>query len=260
MEFSEWIRLEMEKRGWSQSEMARRMEVDPGTLGNVLNGNRQAGPDFCIAVARALGVSREEVFRARGWLLREPQQIVASDADPRLIKMAEAVRPLPFSLRERVLNLWASSLEALEIPYENISTTDEEVASWQLSAKEIAEMPAWRVGIIAMINSLTALDARGRAIELAKKYPIFKEAIENGRNPMVLLERLRDIGDALDKLPTKAEREAYIRGWQDSDPDVYEIAKTISSEEGDFQVPELWHWRGAYWGAGLTGKLPGPKK
>lgn len=112
MEFPEWLRNEIEKRGWDQSELARRMETHPGTVGNVLTGNRQAGPDFCIAVARALGIPREDVFRARGWLLKETQPVAAPDADPRLINMAESVRKMPAEDQEKILLAWQAVLIA----------------------------------------------------------------------------------------------------------------------------------------------------
>lgn len=111
MEFTEWMRAEMEKRGWSQSELARRMQSDPGTVGNVVNGNRQAGPDFCIALAQVLRMSREEVFRARGWLVRDPQAVVTPEVDPRLIQMTATLQELPCDVREKVLKVWEAALD-----------------------------------------------------------------------------------------------------------------------------------------------------
>lgn len=113
MEFTEWLRAELEKRGWDQSEFARRMESHPGTVGNVLNGNRQAGPDFCIGVARALGLPREEVFRARGWLLREPEQVVAPLAPPRAISLVERLINYPPEVRDLVLDAYEAVEEAV---------------------------------------------------------------------------------------------------------------------------------------------------
>jgi transcriptional regulator with XRE-family HTH domain len=118
VEFTDWLRAELEKRAWDQSELARRMQSHPGTVGNVLNGNRQAGPDFCIAVARALGMPREEVFRARGWLLRNPQDSLAPDADPRVNAMWQTVNQMPPLQREAMIEAWGATLRAAGFDYE----------------------------------------------------------------------------------------------------------------------------------------------
>lgn len=112
MLFHEWLQGEMEKRGLDQAELARRAELTSGTVSNVLNGNRQAGPDFCIAIARALGLPREEVFRARGWLLSSGTS--ASD-DPALLELVTELDELPGSVRESVISHWRDSLRVVAV-------------------------------------------------------------------------------------------------------------------------------------------------
>ncbi|MCJ7532270.1 MAG: helix-turn-helix transcriptional regulator [Anaerolineales bacterium] len=58
----------MDKKGWGQRELARQAKVSQGSIGNVIRGDRQPGPDLCHAIARALKLPPEAVFRAAGIL------------------------------------------------------------------------------------------------------------------------------------------------------------------------------------------------
>lgn len=239
MEFANWLQNELNNRGWDQAELSRRSEITKAQISRVLVGDRSAGVDFCIAVARALGIPREEVFRARGWLLREPQQVVTSDADPRLIKMAEAVRLLPFEKREQILVTWGNTLKLAGVDYEAVPVDPPEIPKWLIPPEDPSTMPVWKRGLWTVLSGITKLDQQGRAYGLAKKYPIFKDALDSGRDALVLVDHLMKIGDALEGLPTRETREAYVEEWQDSDPDVYEIAKAIMDENGRLRISEL---------------------
>ena len=67
-EFSVWLQAELEHRGWDQAELARRSEVTPAQISRILSQTRRPGPDACLAIARALRVPPEEVFRRAGLL------------------------------------------------------------------------------------------------------------------------------------------------------------------------------------------------
>lgn len=73
-EFKEWVEQEMQKRGWKQAELARAGGMDPVTLNRILNMERKAGPDSCSAIARALGLPAEEVYRRAGLLPKLPDE------------------------------------------------------------------------------------------------------------------------------------------------------------------------------------------
>ena len=73
MSFGDWLQKEIEKRKWSQTELARRTGIAQGQISKIITGNRNAGPEICIEIAQALGISREEIFRVRGWLLSEAE-------------------------------------------------------------------------------------------------------------------------------------------------------------------------------------------
>lgn len=106
MEFSNWLQDELNKRGWDHAELVRRTGLSSGGVSHVMNGDRKAGPDFCIAVARAFGISREEVFRARGWLIREPEQVISPLAPPRVIDHMERLINYPPVIRDLLLDAY----------------------------------------------------------------------------------------------------------------------------------------------------------
>lgn len=64
--FKAWLQTEMDKRGLSQSELARRGEFNPASLSRVLSGTRQIGADMAVGIARALHVRPERVMYQAG--------------------------------------------------------------------------------------------------------------------------------------------------------------------------------------------------
>lgn len=70
--FREWLEQELRRRDWRPAELAKAAGLYPGTIGRVLNGDRRAGPDVCLAIADALQISPEQVFRQAGLLPQKP--------------------------------------------------------------------------------------------------------------------------------------------------------------------------------------------
>lgn len=66
--FRDWLLNELKKRGWSQSELAKRAGLAPSTISNILNANKGLGEVSLSAIAKALNVPTEIVFRAAGFL------------------------------------------------------------------------------------------------------------------------------------------------------------------------------------------------
>lgn len=64
----DWIDLELNIRGWNNSELARRAGMSQSAVSMVLNGQRGVSADFCIAVARAFGERPEKALRLAGYL------------------------------------------------------------------------------------------------------------------------------------------------------------------------------------------------
>lgn len=65
--FSLWLTLEIEKRGWTNSEVARRGGVSQARVSQVVSGDNP-GTEFCIAIARAFGLQPGEILHKAGIL------------------------------------------------------------------------------------------------------------------------------------------------------------------------------------------------
>jgi len=70
--FEHWLQTEMDKRGWSQSELARRAGFFPASLSRVLRGERKLGADMAVGIARALHVRPERVMYQAGLIPNLP--------------------------------------------------------------------------------------------------------------------------------------------------------------------------------------------
>ena len=68
MEFITWLIDQMDRHGWNNSELARRAGIGPSGISMIINEQRAPGVDFCRAIARALGLPPETVFRQAGLL------------------------------------------------------------------------------------------------------------------------------------------------------------------------------------------------
>jgi transcriptional regulator with XRE-family HTH domain len=67
-EFVPWLAKEMEKRGWTQTELARRAGIVPSYMSMVMTGLKRPSTGACVKVATALGMSPERVLRIGGYL------------------------------------------------------------------------------------------------------------------------------------------------------------------------------------------------
>jgi len=63
MNFTNWLYEELNKRGWSQSELARRGKIAQSTISSILTGRSNPGPKACIAIAKAFNMPAELVMR-----------------------------------------------------------------------------------------------------------------------------------------------------------------------------------------------------
>ncbi|WP_322792910.1 helix-turn-helix transcriptional regulator [Bellilinea sp.] len=69
MDFSDWLLNEINKRGWSQAELARRAGIPRQIISNYINRQREKpDSDVLVSISRALNLPPETVFRAAGLL------------------------------------------------------------------------------------------------------------------------------------------------------------------------------------------------
>lgn len=72
-DFVEFLTNEMDKRGWDQSELARRSGVTTSQVSRVVNRESRAGLDFCRRISHALGMRDIDLARMAGLLDSEPE-------------------------------------------------------------------------------------------------------------------------------------------------------------------------------------------
>lgn len=72
LEFSNWVKEELEKKHWSQAELSRKSGLSTQAIGGMLNLDRMPGPDMCNGIARAFNLPASEVFIRAG--LMEPER------------------------------------------------------------------------------------------------------------------------------------------------------------------------------------------
>ena len=73
IDFSEWLQVEMDKRGWSQSDLARYADLNRAVINKLLNGKSHPQPATLEAISRALKIPIEITYRAAGLLPTAPE-------------------------------------------------------------------------------------------------------------------------------------------------------------------------------------------
>jgi transcriptional regulator with XRE-family HTH domain len=101
--FGEWLDQERTRRGWSQSELARRGKVSPSAIQQVISGVTRPGPRSCQAIALALEMPPDDVYRLAGLLpprpkparaVRDSQRVIYEiDSDQVLLAKFHALNP-----------------------------------------------------------------------------------------------------------------------------------------------------------------------
>lgn len=64
--FGDWLREEIDRRGWSVSDFAARINVRPSTVSRWTNNQRLPDPPFCEAIADALQLAPDDVLARAG--------------------------------------------------------------------------------------------------------------------------------------------------------------------------------------------------
>jgi transcriptional regulator with XRE-family HTH domain len=78
-EFVVWLSVELKRRGWSDSELARRMDTSPATVSRVMSGQILPSWDFCVGVAKAFNMRPETLFRMAGLLPSLPPAVAEEE-------------------------------------------------------------------------------------------------------------------------------------------------------------------------------------
>jgi transcriptional regulator with XRE-family HTH domain len=67
-DFGQWLSQELDQRGWSRSEAARRGGVSSSALNKVINGYARPGYRLCEALGHAFNMPTEDIMRRAGLL------------------------------------------------------------------------------------------------------------------------------------------------------------------------------------------------
>ncbi len=71
--FPDWLRSELDKRDWSQADLAYSAGISRAVVNKLLNRKTYPQPDTLQAIARAFKIPVETIYRAAGLLPQETE-------------------------------------------------------------------------------------------------------------------------------------------------------------------------------------------
>jgi transcriptional regulator with XRE-family HTH domain len=69
---ADFIKAEIERKGWSQARLAKAAKLDSAVISNIINEKRGIGWESARAIADALNIPAETMFRKAGLLPPAP--------------------------------------------------------------------------------------------------------------------------------------------------------------------------------------------
>lgn len=87
-DFGTWLTTQLETKGLSQADLSKKSGMSPAQISRLVNGVRGVGEDSILAIANALNIPPETVFRAAGLLPPVP------DCDSRAVDLAYQIAQL----------------------------------------------------------------------------------------------------------------------------------------------------------------------
>ena len=89
LHFAEWLQVEIDHRGWSQSDCARACDLNRAVINKLLNGKCKPQPTTLMAIARGLKIPVETAYRAAGLL---PASADGEDANQELLFIFNSIQ------------------------------------------------------------------------------------------------------------------------------------------------------------------------
>jgi transcriptional regulator with XRE-family HTH domain len=89
--FGDWLKEELDARNIKPVELARRADIDPGAVTRILRGERKPNPETLQAIADALKLNYEVIFRAA---VGKSVPLTASN-NPAIEEILDLARQLP---------------------------------------------------------------------------------------------------------------------------------------------------------------------
>ena len=119
-DFATWLVSELEKRGWSRAEAARRGGISSVAIDRVVNGSMNPGYRFTRGIAQAFGISDEEVARRAGLLPK------MGEWPARLNDLARRVTDLADVEQQTVMDVLEMAVKLAEMRYRPEKVSDGE--------------------------------------------------------------------------------------------------------------------------------------
>jgi len=99
-DFKTWLEMQLEDRGWSIRELARRGDISHAQIAGYLAGDRGIGITTILGIARALNETPEKLLEMAGML----DVLPASFEDKTLSEIYQIVKRLPAEERQEILD------------------------------------------------------------------------------------------------------------------------------------------------------------
>jgi transcriptional regulator with XRE-family HTH domain len=87
--FSNWLQTELDKRQWSQAELAYSAGISRAVVNKLLNKKTYPQPDTLQAIARAFKIPVETSYRAAGLL---PEQSEIDDFEAEIVHKLKLIK------------------------------------------------------------------------------------------------------------------------------------------------------------------------
>jgi transcriptional regulator with XRE-family HTH domain len=124
--FVSWLLTELDSRGWSQRELARRTGLSPAGVNQIVNQARLPTWDFCARVARALSIEPNQVFVLAGLRPARPPGVLEEQEVVNLLRdLDDRSRGLVISMIRAAAGHRALSVMAEAPPRYELRTADE---------------------------------------------------------------------------------------------------------------------------------------
>ncbi len=103
-DFGKWVSRQLQERGWSRGETARRGGISPSMMDKVIGGFANPGLDFCRGLALAFNLPVETVMRQAGILTSREQASGEDDLLTYYRALPEHGRRLALALMHELWN------------------------------------------------------------------------------------------------------------------------------------------------------------
>ncbi len=103
-DFGRWVTRQLQERGWTRSEAARRGGISPSMMDKVIGGFANPGLDFCRGLALAFNLPVETVLRQAGILSSKEQVPGEEDLLTYYRALPERGRRLVLALAHEIWN------------------------------------------------------------------------------------------------------------------------------------------------------------